>query len=197
MKGLEAHVENKSPSSRTLGVFSICDRACAAGAAQRHTLTHALSQAYTLAPFFSQWQTSCRWLILEHVATELGKMSKSISLTPNLLPPLPHKPHSKVIQRATEVHFCICFHFLFLEGEGTLLWFWHVLQALCSKHSGTLLLMPITALGPVDSTSTAGFRKGMMVHIWSEQCLSLTSITHSSVSNQKLKYSYITGRQPS
>lgn len=122
MNGLGARVETKAQAPYTQGL-PICKRARPAGAAQRHTLIHALSQAHTLAPFFSQWQTSCRWLILEHVAPELGKMSKSISLTPNLLPPLPHKPHSKVIQRATEVHFCICFYFLFLEGEGTLLWF--------------------------------------------------------------------------
>lgn len=53
MKGLGAHGEDKSPSSRTLGSSPFVNVRAQQGL-HRDTLTHALSQAYTLAPFFSQ-----------------------------------------------------------------------------------------------------------------------------------------------
>lgn len=80
---------------------------------------------------------------------------KSISLTPNLLPPLPHKPHSKVIQRATEVRFCICFIFYFGREKRHSMVFWHVLQT--SSVSAEVTLPPTSSLGPVYSTSRAKF----------------------------------------
>lgn len=71
MKGLEAHVEDDQPRWPYTQGLPVMYR-CAQPGLHWHTHTH----THTLAPFFSQWQTSCRWLILEHGAPELGKMSE-------------------------------------------------------------------------------------------------------------------------
>lgn len=105
------------------------------------TRTHSHSCAHTLSSSLNGkhpadgWPVTCSAWVRENVY-------EGISLTPNLLPPLPHKPHSKVIQRATEVHFCICFYFLFLAGEETLLWFCNMLHRLCAGTTSKTL--PVT-----------------------------------------------------
>lgn len=120
-----------------------------------HTRARSLTRTHTLA-LFSQRQTS--WQMADSVtcSTWVRKnVYESISLTPNLLPPLPHKPHSKVIQRATEVRFCICFIFYFGKEKRHSVVFWHVLQT--SSVSAEVTLPPTSSLGPGYSTSRAKF----------------------------------------
>lgn len=122
------------------------------------------------------------------------KMSENISLTPNLLPPLPHKPHSKVTQRAMGVHWCICSCFLCLGRRDRPMISQHTLLTFCIRNlRDTVSEAPSSPLWDQWNHQPPSkiHRKGWWVHF-------LTETTYSSHSFKPDIYiSYVTGRQSS